>query len=153
MKRIYIALLLLLLFLVSCTVDEERGLVVISNSSSSEATLDLRVSNNKTITVGRGVKYDLWLFKAESGTISCSSAENVLIASGYNDISGKHTYSDNDNCTFKPGYRYEIKMVNFFLPPGYENFSGSNKLFVVVEPGIKVGGDSTNPDYLHYPGK
>lgn len=152
MKK-YTLLAVFALFLLSCTVDEGKGLVVISNSSKKMVELKLQLSSKKTLSIGKGVKYDLWLFQPEVGTLSCTDAEQLLIASGYNDISGKNVYSDSGDCTFKPGYRYEIKMVNFFIQYGFRDYEAGNKLFVVVEPGIKVGGDSTDPDYLHYPGK
>lgn len=152
MKK-YALLAALTLFLLSCTVDESKGLVVISNSSQKMVDLKLQLSSNKTVSVAKGVKYDLWLFSPEVGTISCSDAEQLMIASGYNDISGKNVYSESGACTFKPGYRYEIKLVNFFIQNGFLYYEAGNKLFVVVEPGIKVGGDSSDPDYLHYPGK
>lgn len=140
--------------LLSCTVNDETGLVVISNFSSNERTVELSLTDRSSVFIGRGGKYDYWFYKPQQGNISVQGAELTLVANGYNEVSGKNSYNrDVNSCTFKQGYRYEIKLVNFFLQPGYEDYRGSNKLFVVVEPGIKVAGDASDSDYIHYPGE
>lgn len=156
MKKNYLFLLLsffTLISVLSCTVDEKKGLIVISNSSAGKVELNLNLTKKSNVSVARGVKHDLWFFQPESGHISCSKAELLMIAAGYDRASGENYYSDKSDCTFKQGYRYEIKLVNLYLQPGIVNYSGLNNLILVVEPGIKVGGDSSDPDYLHYPGK
>lgn len=155
MKKSYILLLslIILIFVLSCAVDAEKGLIVISNSSAGKVDLKFNLTKKSNVSIAKGVKHDLWFFQPESGEISCSKAELIMIAAGYDRANGENYYSDKSSCSFKQGYRYEIKLVNLYLQPGIVNYSGLNNLILVVEPGIKVGGDSIDPDYLHYPGK
>jgi hypothetical protein len=98
---LFISIVLLIVFLFGCTVNDNVGLIVLSNMT------DIDIKNIKVgdttlhFELGMGTKYDYWFFANITGKISANGVEDYVYTVPDPD-------KNNPNLKFEPGYEYFI---------------------------------------------
>ncbi|OHD12755.1 MAG: hypothetical protein A2086_07185 [Spirochaetes bacterium GWD1_27_9] len=147
MKKIIV--LLLVLSLLSCAINENTGLISIRNSSSS--SINISIGSYKAY-VSAGGTYDYWFYNPFSCSVSADGNSHVYIASYYNDVLGDVFYNETISASFKTNYKYEIDVIGLNLTDYYS----TNKFYqlVYINQGVKNGGNGLREkDNIHYPGE
>lgn len=135
--RLFLLLIILSFFgILSCTVNDGTGLILLNNSSNSDIT-NIKIGG---ITISgylpQGQKYDYWYFNTLTGTLTGGSvASNVIyyISGNQGDTLISLSGSQIDNFQFKKDYEYEIDVIAL---------NGNN--FFCIHGGLKPGDNTLN---------
>ena len=129
-KIVYFCIIAVFIMLISCSVNENTGLIVISNLTMSDIS-PVKVGNTYLVSyLKRGAKYDYWFYSTLSGKLSGGSVVQVIL---YDDGETVETRDERD-MEFKVGYEYKIDIVE-----------KDDKNWFYVYEGEKSGGGSDDP--------
>ena len=148
MKMKYYLLSIIILFMISvgCSVNNSTGLISVSNHST---TASINVSLQSTLTIlSSGAKADYWFYNDLSGKIVISRVDEIMVAKEYDPLNGTIQYSNDNECKFKLGYRYEIRITKITISNDYIYDS---LLIAYIEPGIQPGRKKSDAKFFHYP--
>jgi hypothetical protein len=110
-KYLFLVIIIVLSVFISCTVNENTGLITITNNGNGDAS-NIKVGGTViTNYLAQGQKCDYWYSKILFGDITGSGVvKNVLL---YNsDKSGESVVTRNTNTVeFKVNYEYKIEIV------------------------------------------
>lgn len=127
------------LFLLSCTVNQNTGLIRISNHSGSDVTNFKLGETTIFFILKSGAVYDYWFTSTQKGTFYAKEVDSFKGKKFAEDSYSKKSYIiliDDPVCIFKTNYQYTIDIVD-----------DDNDIIAYINPGYSPG-ETTQ---LHYP--
>jgi hypothetical protein len=140
MKKIYLLIIITLTILVfTCTVNQNTGLIVLSNLTNEDISNVKIGSTTLTCYLSRGAKVDYWYYTPLTGKLTGGGVVSNRYFYNLNDNEGTQS-ADEDSLEFKLNYEYKIDVIhkddkNYFyihggVQPGedYDDDEGENPL-------------------------
>ena len=147
--KYYLLTFLLLLLFSGCTINESTGMITISNHSALAGCI-VTLDNTQLANVSTGYKTDYWFYQNLKGDITVSGADEVMVATSYDEDNGVFEYKEQTKCEFLMNHRYQIRVTHISV--SYYGMT-DDQVVAYIEPGIKNGATKGERDFYHYPGE